>query len=365
MGITEKISELEKEYSRTQKNKATEHHLGLLKAKLAMLKREIVSGKGKAGKPSGGFDVKKTGNATVVFIGLPSVGKSSLLNVLTGNRAKTASYAFTTLTCIPGMMEYRGSRIQILDLPGIISGAKEGRGRGREVLAVARNADLVLLTLDVFDPLYREKLVEELEGIGIRLDQESPHVVVTPLFKGGQNIAFTVKQTKGLNEKLVAAILNEYSIHNANVIIRENITVDQFIDVLVGNRKYMPSVTIINKVDLVKPEFLKSLPFDFVPVSAEKNLGIKELKEAIYNSLQLIQVYTKRVNEKVDLREPLMVRKGSTIGDACEKIHKDLKENFDFAQIWGPSAKFPGQKGGLDHVLKDGDIFCVHKKNFA
>ncbi len=364
MGISEKIAELEAEYAKTQKNKATESHLGLLKAKLAKLKNELEQGGGKKGGgagPSAGFDVKKSGNASVVLIGLPSVGKSTILNALTGAKSKTAHYSFTTLTCIPGVMKYKGAVIQILDLPGIIAGAKEGKGRGKEVLAVARNADLVLLVLDVFQPNYRDRLVDELYGIGIRLDQKPPNIVMHQTDRGGLNIHFDKKPTY-LTEKLVTAILNEYGIFSANVMIREDATVDRFIDVLVGNRKYVPSLTVLNKIDLVKPEFLNSLKYPFVGISAGSNRNIDEFKEALYAKLNLIRVYTKSRFEDADMSAPLLLQQGITVLEACEKIHRDLKSEFKAARVWGPSAKHPGQKVGADHVLKDGDVIYIEKK---
>ena len=136
MGIREKIKELEDELARTQKNKATEYHIGIVKSKLAKLRREVITPT-KHGAGGGGFDVKKSGNATVAIIGLPSVGKSTLLNKITNAESETASYAFTTLTCIPGILEYKQAKIQVLDLPGIIEGAKDGKGRGREIISVA------------------------------------------------------------------------------------------------------------------------------------------------------------------------------------------------------------------------------------
>lgn len=131
MTLAQKIADVEYEMSRTQKNKATEGHLGLLKAKLAKLKRELIEGSGKAGGGGEGFDVSKSGDARVGLIGFPSVGKSTLLTKLTGQYSEAADYEFTTLTCIPGVYKYKGSNIQLLDLPGIIEGAKDGKGRGK------------------------------------------------------------------------------------------------------------------------------------------------------------------------------------------------------------------------------------------
>jgi ribosome-interacting GTPase 1 len=359
--LGDKLRELEEEYAKTQKNKHTEAHLGILKAKMARLKRDM-EGSGKKGGSgtSGGFDVKKSGNSTVVLIGLPSVGKSSLLNALTGAVSKTAAYAFTTLTCIPGMMEYKGAQIQILDLPGIIAGASEGKGRGREVLAVARNADLVLFVLDVFDPFYLTKLRDAIDAIGVRLDQEPPKIFIHQLEKGGLNIVYEKKQSQ-LNDKLIAGVMGEYGIFNANVTIREDATVDQLIDVLTGNRRYAQSLAVINKIDLVKPEFLKQVTYEFVPVSAETGSGIPELKEKIYTRLKLIRVFTRSKFDEGD-EVPLITRQGTTIGEACTQIHRDLKSLFKSAKVWGPSAKHPGQKVGIDHILKDGDTFMVEKK---
>ena len=159
--------------SKTQKNKATEGHLGLLKAKLAKLKRELIDGSSKGGGAGGeGFDVSKSGDARVGMIGFPSVGKSTLLTKLTGQYSEAADYEFTTLTCIPGVYNHKGCKIQLLDLPGIIEGAKDGKGRGRQVIGVARTCTLILIVLDSLKPLTHKRIIEkELEGFGIRLNK--------------------------------------------------------------------------------------------------------------------------------------------------------------------------------------------------
>ena len=132
MALEEEMKAVEEEISKTKYNKATEGHLGRLKAKLARLREEVQK---KASQKTGGegFSVKKSGDASVVLLGFPSVGKSTLLNSLTGTKSQVAAYEFTTLDVVPGAMEYKGATIQILDVPGVLKGAASGRGRGKEV----------------------------------------------------------------------------------------------------------------------------------------------------------------------------------------------------------------------------------------
>nr|GEU39277.1 developmentally-regulated G-protein 3 [Tanacetum cinerariifolium] len=167
--VMQKIKDIEDEMAKTQKNKATAHHLGLLKAKLAKLRRELLTPTTKGGGGAGeGFDVTKSGDARVGLVGFPSVGKSTLLNKLTGTFSEVASYEFTTLTCIPGVITYRGAKIQLLDLPGIIEGAKDGKGRGRQVISTARTCNCIIIVLDAIKPITHKRLIEkELEGFGI------------------------------------------------------------------------------------------------------------------------------------------------------------------------------------------------------
>ena len=179
----DRIIELEEELRNTKYNKATESHIGEIKAKIAKFRREMAKPKGTGS--GGGFDVRKCGDSSVVFIGFPSVGKSTLLNQLTNAQSEVAAYEFTTLTVIPGVLNYKGARIQLLDVPGVISGAAQGRGRGREALSVARNCDLLLLILDVFQAKTQlEVILHELEAMAIRPNQKKPDLVITPKLRG-------------------------------------------------------------------------------------------------------------------------------------------------------------------------------------
>jgi len=366
MGIPEKIKAIQDEMARTQINKATEHHLGLLKAKIAKLKREQEEHETKkGGAKQDGFDVRRAGDATVVFIGLPSVGKSTLLNRLTDAKSTVGAFQFTTLTVVPGMMNYRGAKIQVLDLPGIIKGASSGKGLGKRILSVARSADLVLLVLDVFQPYHEDVLINELGNIGIRLNKTLPNITVEKSSTGGITIAQQVKLTK-ITEKHIKDILHLYGIISARVVIREDITSEQLVDYIAGNVSYSKSLTILNKIDLVDKHFLKNLKkklkTDVIEVSANSNVNIDLLKEKIYEKLSFIRIYMRPKGGETDFKEPLIAREGDTVEDVCNKLHRRMKKEFRYAMVWGKSVKFGGQRVGLNHVLNDEDILTIIKK---
>jgi len=358
MDIEEKIKEIEDEIRRTPYNKATAHHIGKLKAKLSRLRDKAVSRTARKGK---GFHVKKSGDATIVLVGFPSVGKSTLLNIITNAQAKVGEYQFTTLDVIPAVMKYKGARIQVLDIPGIIPGASKGRGRGREVLSVARNADLIVMIIDILEPKQREVIIEELRNVGIRLDEKPPDIKVKRKKRGGIQVSTTVQLTH-LNEKIIRSILNEYGIHNAELLIRDDATIDQFIDVMEANRAYIPSLTVFNKVDLVDKEHVKSIQEEIpesIFISAKKKINIDSVREKIFEKLNLIRVYLRPPQGESDHEEPLIIKKGATVKDVCGKLHRDFIRKFRHARVWGDSVKFQGQKVGIDHILKDGDILTI------
>ena len=168
------------------------------------------------------------------MIGFPSVGKSTLLSSVTDTASLSAAYEFTTLTCIPGVIHYNDAKIQLLDLPGIIEGASEGKGRGRQVIAVAKNSDMVLMVLEASKAEEQKvKICRELEKVGIRLNRNPPQINITPTKFGGVKLNST-KALSHLNEKVVKNILSEYKIHNADVLVHDDSTIDDLIDVVEG-----------------------------------------------------------------------------------------------------------------------------------
>ena len=362
MGLPEKIKKLEDDIHKTQVNKKTEHHIGLLRAKIAKLRAEMEEQQSRRSGSKLGFDVKKSGDATVVLIGLPSVGKSTLLNRLTNAKSKVAAYQFTTLDVVPGVMEFGGARIQVLDLPGIIKGASSGKGLGKRVLAVARSADLILFVVDVFQPEAREILERELRTTGIRVDERPPNVVIEKVDSGGISVTSQVKMTR-MSEALVKDILRVYDVNGARVVIRQDVDDQQLVDVLSRNRVYVPSLTVMNKIDLVNAGFTtevaRKLSYGFVPISAESDVNIQALKEEIYGKLEFVRIYMRRRSGETDFDEPMMVRGGATIGDVCDMVHRGMKDGFRYALVWGKSVKFGGQRVGMTHRLMDQDVLTI------
>lgn len=350
MGIEQQIKEIEEEIKRTPYNKATEHHIGRLKAKLARLREEVEKQRAKTSRKA--FSLKKEGDATAVLIGYPSVGKSTILNKLTGAKSEVADYDFTTLKPVPGILNYKGASIQIVDVPGIVDGASKGKGMGKEVISAVRVADLVIIVTDVFNLHTVDIVKKELYEGGIRLDQKPPDIVIRKKEKGGVRISSTVNQN--IDEKTIIEILKEYKIHSADVVIREELSIERLIDALAGNRVYIPSLTVVNKIDLMDVET------DAIKISAEKEINLDLLKEEIYAKLDFIRVYLKPPGGKVDMNSPMILRRGARVEDVCRKLHRDFVRNFRYAKVWGKSVKFGGQRVGLDHIVEDGDIITIY-----
>lgn len=364
MGILDKIAEIEREIARTQKNKATEYHLGLLKAKLAKYRSQLLEAPKSAGAKGEGFDVMKSGDARVALIGFPSVGKSTLLNKLTKTKSESASYEFTTLTCIPGVIDFNGANIQLLDLPGIIEGASQGKGRGKQVIAVARTADLVIIMLDAAKGNVQKRLLEkELETCGIRLNARKPNIYFKIKKGGGITFNSTCTLTH-LSEKLVQLILHEYKIFNAEVLFREDSTADEFIDVIANNRVYLPCLYVYNKIDCISIEEVDRLARNphAVVISCEMELNLDYLVSEIWDYLALIRVYTKKRGQPPDFSDALILRRNASVEHVCHVIHRSIVEIFKYALVWGTSTKYSPQRVGINHVMNDEDVIQIMKK---
>ena len=367
MGLKEEIDAIEEEIAETPYNKSTEAHIGRLKAKLAEKKEELERRQQSSSGGSGGYAVEKHGDATVALVGFPSVGKSTLINAVTNADSETGAYEFTTLDVNPGMLQYRGANIQLLDVPGLIEGAAGGRGGGKEVLSVVRTADLIVFVLSVFEIEQYERLREELYDTNIRLDTEPPNVTIRRTHKDG--IQVTTGDDVTLDEQTVSEVLRQNGYVNATVTIPHDVTIDELVDAVMDNREYLPSMVVVNKADLIDREYLPTVneqlreydldPEEVVFISAEDERGLDGLTERLWDELGLIRIYMDKPGRGVDYEEPLVLFEGATVGDACEKLGGELDDRFKFARVSGPSAKHDEQQVGRDHELADEDVLRI------
>ena len=248
----DRIKELQDELKKTKYNKKTQQHIGLIKAKIAGLKEKEIK-RSSGGGASEGYSVRKTGDATVILIGFPSVGKSTLLNAITNAKSRVAQYAFTTLTVIPGLLKHKSAKIQVLDVPGIVHGAASGKGRGKEVLSTSQSADLVIFLIDALQPQAYDVLKKEAYEANLRVNKVKPFVKIEKTNKGGIQVSATVTLTKTTRET-IKAMATEMRMMNVNILLRDDIDEDEFIDVVEQGKRYVPGITVVNKIDLITNE---------------------------------------------------------------------------------------------------------------
>ncbi|MFH1561714.1 MAG: GTPase [Patescibacteria group bacterium] len=343
----EKIEQLTKEIRDTPYHKGTEHHIGLLKAKVAKLKREYLGGSTGAGGGLG-YAVKKEGDANCALVGPPSVGKSTLLNQLTRAKSKTGYYDFTTMEVVPGMMDYQGAKIQIFDVPGLVEGAAQGKGRGKRVIAVLRSVDLIIIISDLTKQDWIVKLENELYQAGIRLNQKPPQIRMRKTTRGGVRV---IDPFGCFEKETVIKVAQELGVKNGEISFLEPIkSIDLLVDFFSGNRVYLPAIRVINKSDLRG----KLKTDQAVLISAKDKDGLDQLKQAIWDGLGLIRVYLKKGRSApADKKEPLILKKDTTIIQAVNKISSELSQETKQFLIWGPGARFPGQSVPASFKLRD------------
>lgn len=363
--VEEKIVATEELIRAAPKHKGAERLLKTLKTRLAKLRQELhkqQTRRGGSGGPS--FAVKKEGAAQVALLGVPNSGKSTLLRRLTGAQPEVAAYPFTTREPVPGMMPFEDTQIQLVEVPALVEGSSLGKGLGAQPLSVARNADMIALVVDFSsDPVKQvETLVGELETAGVKLNQIPPKLSITRRETGGIEIHGAELFDRG--EAELKRILQEHHIHNAGVSIDEPVTAEEVENALDESIVYRKCIIITTKNDAPgAPERLAQLKFAFgerfqILASPSNERSLASLKQKTFENLNVIRIYTKRPDEE-PAKRPLILRRGSTVLDAAQAVHKDFARNLKFAKVWG-SARFPGQQVPRDHVLHDKDIVELH-----
>jgi len=306
----ERLECLKRMYSLLPKHKASEKLQAELKTKISQAKEEVEAERQHPKKGGVSYKIPKQGAGQYVIVGGPNVGKSQLLTRLTRAAPAVAPYPFTTREPLPGMMEWEDVRVQLIDLPPITADFMESY-----VSSMVRAADRALLLVDLGDddgPFAAEAALERLVQTKTVLVGEPPKEIEDPALQHVKTLLVANKCDRpGADERLE--------------IVRE----------LLGQR------------------------FPMHIISAEHGTGLEELRTAIYQSLNVIRVYTKHPGKPPDMTSPYTCPAGSTLVEMAALVHRDFAQGLKSARIWGTGV-FDGQTIKRDHVLHDKDVVELH-----
>ncbi|MEM3173755.1 MAG: GTPase [Candidatus Bathyarchaeia archaeon] len=366
----EKIKLMREFLSLVPKHKGTSKLVANVKRRIAELERELERSKAHKKGGGGGFAVPKEGAGQIIILGPTNVGKSSLLASVTNAKPEISSLPFTTQKPVPGMLQFEDIQFQLVEAPAIVEGASEGRMSGTQTLGLARNADGLIVMVDLSgDPVRQLSMVlSELDkaGILVKKPEGEVEIIRRPYGVGVQIINRGVLADCTYED--VKDLLTSYGITSALVKISGKVSLDEIEASLFSNNVYKPTVVVANKSDLPGAKenlvqlrnYLEGQGLPFLAVSCLKNEGLKDLGKIIFKMLGIIRVYTKEPSSKEPSGKPLVVKEGTEVIDVAKRLHSEMYKGFKYARVWGPSAKYPGERVGSNHVLMDGDVVEIH-----
>jgi small GTP-binding protein len=368
----ERLQRMQEFLSLVPKHKGTLKLRGQIKKQIAILRKEIEEKKRKkAGKGGPKLFIEKEGAAQIAIIGLTNVGKSSLLSAVTKAKVEVSSNPYTTREPVPGIMNYKDIQFQIIEAPAIMEGSADGRAWGLQTLGLARNADGLILMVDLSqDPVEQLSIIlAELEKARILVSKPKARIDIERRYMGTGLRIILIGRLIDCTMRNVEALLKSYRIMDAVVKISGEATLDEVEEAIFGSTTYKPAVIVANKIDLegsdAKVKLLDAYVEDkllILPVSCERRIGLGKLGEILYRTLYIMRIYTKEPNEKEFSKKPFILKKGSTVNDLAKSIHSDFSKNFSFAKIWAKRLVFSPQKVGSTFALDDGDIVEIHVK---
>jgi ribosome-interacting GTPase 1 len=368
----EKLQRMQEFLSLVPKHKGTAKLCAQIKKQMATMRKEMEEKKRrKAGKSGSKFFIEKQGAAQIALIGLTNVGKSSLLATVTNSKVEVSANPYTTKQPIPGIMNYEDIQFQIVEAPALMEGSADGRAWGLQTLALARNADGLILMVDLSqDPVEQLSLtLSELEKARILVSKPKARVEVERRFMGAGLRIILIGRLVDCNFKDVEELLRSYRIKDAVVKISGEATLDEVEDAIFESTVYKPAVIVANKIDLKGSEAYFKILEDYVgnklpilAVSCQKRHSLEKLGETMFKTLDIIRVYTKEPNEKEVSKKPFILKKGSTVYDLAKNIHSDFSKRFSYAKVWAKRLVFSPQKVGSLFVLNDRDIVEIHVK---
>lgn len=368
----EKLKLMQEFLSLVPKHKGTAKLCAQVKKQIATLRKELEEAKHrKTGRALSKFFIEKEGAAQIVILGPTNVGKSSLLARLTNAKVMISPTPYTTTEPIPGMLHYEDIQFQLIEAPALMEGAAEGRAWGLQTLTLARNADGLILMVDLTtNPIEQlNMLVNELEKARVVVSKPKARIEIERKHVGASLRIIILGGLIGCNFSDVEELLKSYGIRDAVVKIFGNASLDDIEDAIFESTTYKPAIIIANKLDLNNAyenlKILKEHVRDKLPViavSCKNGQGLNEIGRILFENLDVIRVYTKEPNERNFSSKPFILKRGSTVYDLAKNIHSDLIENFAYAKVWSERLIFSPQRVGASFQLEDGDIVEIHTK---
>ena len=370
----EKLLKMKEFLSTVPQHKGTLKLRGEIKKKMAIIRRDLEERKRKGtGKSSGGpkLFVEKEGAAQLALLGMTNVGKSCLMHAVTKANVTVSATPYTTREPSPGIMDYADVQFQVVETPPVMEGSGDGRAWGPVTLGVARNADGVILMVDLSrDPVGQlELLLAELEKSRVLVSRPSGRVDIDRRHAGAALRIILVGRLIDCSISDVENLLHSYHVSDAIVKISGDVTLDDVEDAIFETTTYKPALVVGNKLDLPGSEANLQVLRKFVngklpivAMSCEQKIGIDELGQMLFESLGVIRVYTKQPGSREPTGRPFVLKRGATVNDLAKNIHKEFVQNFLFAMVWAKRLPFSPKKVGLGFPLEDGDIVEIHTK---
>jgi small GTP-binding protein len=359
--------------SAVPQHKGTMKLRGQIKKKMAIIRKDLDEKKQKRTGCRIGpkFLFEKEGAAQIALVGMTNVGKSSLLAELTNAKVEVSPVPYTSREPIPSIMNYMDIRFQIVETPALTEGSSDGKMWGPMTLGSARNADGLILMVDLSrNPVAQLDLVlGELEKSRILTKKPRGKVDIDRKHVGNSLRIVLVGKLIDCSMREVEVLLRSYRISDAIVKISGEITLDEVEDAIFESTIYKPALIVANKLDLKGTEAnLRALErhvqgkIPIIAVSCEQKRGLEKLGESLFKTMEIIRIYTKEPGAKQSSKNPFTLKRGATLQDLAKSIHGEFVKDFSYARVWAKRLVFSPQKAGLSFVLEDGDIVEIHTK---
>ena len=373
-GQKQKLQKMQEFLACVPQHKGTMKLRGQIKKKMAIIRNDLEDKKRKGtGKGSGGpkLFVEKEGTAQIALLGDTNVGKSCLMAALTNANVTVSPTPYCTREPVPGIMSYMDVQFQMVEAPALMHGSADGRAWGLQTLGLARNADGLMLMVDLSrDPVEQLELVlGELEKTRVLVAKPKGKVDIDRRYAGAALRIILVGKLLGTTMREVEDLLRSYKISDAIVRISGEVTLEDVEDSIFESTIYKPTLVVANKLDAKGAErnlrVLKRYVNGRMPViavSCERRIGLDDVGKAIIEALGVIRIYTKEPGMRVHSDHPFALRRGALVNELAKNIHKELVSNFLFAMVWAKRLRFSPKKVGLNFVLEDGDIVEIHTR---